>query len=96
MTNINKILEEREKTHGNFEKHSTISQSLKCIIAQNNGRTLSIHREAIDMILHKIARIIVGDPNVQDHWDDIGGYAKLVSNYIAKKEKENEQLSKID
>lgn len=31
------------------------------------------------MIAHKLARIAVGDPDVNDHWDDIAGYATLVS-----------------
>ncbi len=38
------------------------------------------------MIAHKIGRIVSGNPNVQDHWDDIAGYAKLASNEIAKVE----------
>lgn len=29
------------------------------------------------MILAKIARIVSGDPNHADHWDDIAGYALL-------------------
>ena len=30
------------------------------------------------MILHKISRIVNGDPNYKDSWTDIIGYAKLV------------------
>ena len=29
------------------------------------------------MILHKIGRILAGDPNHKDHWVDIAGYANL-------------------
>jgi hypothetical protein len=36
-------------------------------------------REALDMIAHKIARIINGDPDYADSWVDIAGYATLVS-----------------
>ena len=34
--------------------------------------------EALDMIQHKIARILNGDPNYIDSWTDIIGYARLV------------------
>jgi hypothetical protein len=32
----------------------------------------------LEMIAHKIARILSGDPNHRDHWEDIAGYAELV------------------
>jgi hypothetical protein len=34
--------------------------------------------EALEMIFHKIARILNGDPNYKDSWVDIVGYAQLV------------------
>jgi hypothetical protein len=39
-----------------------------------------MQRESLDMIAHKIARILNGNPNVHDHWHDIAGYATLVAN----------------
>jgi hypothetical protein len=44
-----------------------------------------IQVEALEMIAHKIGRILSGDPNHQDHWDDIAGYAKLVSERLQGK-----------
>ena len=38
--------------------------------------------EALDMIAHKIARIINGDPDYADSWHDIAGYAKLVADRL--------------
>jgi len=35
-------------------------------------------REALEMILHKIARILNGNPNYADSWQDIAGYAQLI------------------
>jgi hypothetical protein len=35
--------------------------------------------EALEMIAHKIGRIIAGDPDFDDHWDDIAGYAKIAN-----------------
>lgn len=41
--------------------------------------------EAIEMILHKLARILNGDPSYADSWIDIAGYATLVSNRLEQK-----------
>jgi hypothetical protein len=38
--------------------------------------------EALEMIVHKIGRIVNGNPDVVDHWVDIAGYAKLVSDRL--------------
>ena len=78
---IEKILAARQKTHGDFRTHAAITDAIKFYMQQSsNWSTLgSMKREALDMIAHKIGRILAGNPNVKDHWDDIAGYAKLVS-----------------
>lgn len=38
---------------------------------------LAAQREAMEMIVHKIGRIIHGNPHEADHWRDIAGYALL-------------------
>jgi hypothetical protein len=38
--------------------------------------------EAMEMIAHKLARIINGDPDYHDNWADIAGYAKLVADRL--------------
>lgn len=86
------LLTQRSKTHGDFDDNSRISQALKHVIAveniarQTRGQLpLPSHtREAIDMILHKISRAVAGDADFRDHWDDIAGYAKLVSERCSK------------
>jgi hypothetical protein len=41
---------------------------------------LSAHqREALDMIMHKVSRILNGNPNHKDSWVDIEGYAHIVA-----------------
>ena len=80
---ITEILVQRGKTHGNWEKQAQLAQSMKACfdLAQEPIRTLSkAQREAVDMILMKLSRIGVGDPNEPDHWLDIQGYAKLGQN----------------
>lgn len=83
---ISHTLNERGNTHGQFKYNSQYSQSLKRVIQQtrNHGLFNDIQQEALDMICHKIARICAGDPNYDDHWRDIAGYAQLVVDAIHK------------
>ena len=75
------LLQEREKTHGSFAKNANISQQLKDIFRMNLDyrKIHPVHREALDMIALKLSRILSGQGNDKDHWDDIAGYAKLGS-----------------
>jgi len=79
--NTEELLAERGKTHGDFTVHADITQSLKevCYEQAKWAELSGSHREAIDMILHKIGRILAGNPDHRDHWDDIAGYARLAS-----------------
>ena len=83
---IDTILEERGKRYGKFSDHAQITQQLKSRIAMHvkqQGILLEFdHQEALDMICHKIGRIVNGDPNYADSWDDIAGYAKLVGDRL--------------
>lgn len=77
--NIDALLDEREKTHGDYAVHAQITQKLKNVIACHEASLNNMQKEALDMIAHKIGRILAGNPNFKDHWDDIAGYARLVS-----------------
>lgn len=81
---VAEILAERQKVHGEFKTHAEISQYLKCAIRRHDGKLNDSQQEALEMICHKIARILNGEPNYKDHWDDIAGYATLVSRELAK------------
>lgn len=73
---LEQTLNAREKTHGKFKEVAMISQCMKDLM----GRTgySYAQNEAIDMIVHKLARIASGNPNEIDHWLDIQGYCQLV------------------
>lgn len=87
---IQEILNQRQKTHGEFSEHAGTTQAIKQIIQNRNHRNLSDSQlESLEMIAHKIGRILAGDPNTKDHWDDIAGYAKLISNQIDKANESN-------
>jgi len=79
MGDIEKILAEREKTHGDFTEHSAISQGLKrALFANPKAAALSdVKREALELVCHKLARIVAGDSNHVDSYVDICGYITL-------------------
>lgn len=41
-----------------------------------------VQKQALEVIADKIARILSGDPNYDDNWHDIQGYAKLVEDRL--------------
>ena len=77
VDNIDKLLAERGKTHGDFDKTSETSQALKDIVRPHYTHLTNAQKESIDMILYKIARLVRGDNNHLDSWVDIQGYSKL-------------------
>jgi hypothetical protein len=88
ITNINEMLAGREARYGTFEGHANISQTIKDDMRNHPGweRLVSDQREALEMIAHKIARILNGDPNYADNWVDLGGYPTLVANRLEKED----------
>ena len=77
---INEVLKERGSRYGKFRDHAAISQALKDIMKfqPNWQRCSNDQKEALEMIQHKVARILNGDPNYDDSWRDIAGYATLI------------------
>ena len=75
------ILNERGSRYGTFVGHAAITQSLKNRMAgcpNWNSKLSDSQREALEMIAHKIGRILNGDPNYADSWVDICGYSQLI------------------
>ena len=91
---IEKVLEERGKRYGEFVDHAFITQSIKrAMVNSPNWQLLSDDmKESLEMIAHKIGRILNGDPEYIDSWTDIVGYAKLVEDYLIKKEAKNNEI----
>lgn len=83
---IDETLKERGSRYGTFKGHSELSQRLLgSILAHTTAKDVKlsdVHREALQMICHKIARIANGDPNYDDSWRDIAGYAQLVVKHL--------------
>lgn len=85
---IDAVLAERGSRYGEFVDHAHITQFFKNAaydFADAQGKILTAdQKEALDMIFHKIGRILNGDPDYADSWVDIAGYAKLVADRLQK------------
>lgn len=86
MTDVSKILGDREERYGAFIGQAEVAMKLKSVIknslASREKKLAFDQLEAIDMICSKIGRIVNGDPNYSDSWIDIAGYAKLVADRL--------------
>jgi len=87
---IEETLKDRQGRYGSLRGHAAISQGLKRMMQyQENGsesrnwdKLTDDKKEALEMIAHKIARILNGDPEYKDNWHDICGYAKLIEDTL--------------
>ena len=80
MSDIKKTLRARGQRYGDFAGHARISQTLKDVMRDTKGwdRLNVSQRESLEMVAHKIGRILNGDPDYDDSWVDIAGYTQLV------------------
>lgn len=86
MPQVDETLDARAVEYGKFIEGAEVMQMLKRVVQaalNNRDKTLAHDQaEAMDMIIHKIGRIVNGNPDVVDHWLDIAGYAKLVADRL--------------
>lgn len=86
MSSTDEILNERGKRYGKFVDHARITQNMKIeafhILKKRGIELQPDQAEALDMIFHKIGRILNGDPDYADSWQDIAGYAQLVADRL--------------
>ena len=85
-TDIDGTLDERAQDYGKFKDGAALMQAIKRTLADHarmHNKTFSDDQwEALEMIVHKIGRIVNGNPDKVDHWVDIAGYAKLVADRL--------------
>lgn len=78
----NQLLNDRERTHGDFGLNAEIAQRLKAVfewaLTQGANPTARV-KEATDLICTKFGRLYAGDPSEREHWVDIAGYANLIA-----------------
>jgi hypothetical protein len=87
-TDLNSTLKHRGERYGDFVGHATVTMRLKRVVGDElavRGKTLADdQQEALDMVFHKIGRIINGDADYDDSWHDIAGYAQLVAERLRR------------
>jgi hypothetical protein len=78
------LLAERGKTHGEYAEHARVTQDIlrACMAGRRWDELSDCQKESMHMFAHKMGRIVTGNPDHHDHWEDIAGYAKLVSQRI--------------
>lgn len=85
-TDIDETLDARAQDYGKFKDGAALMQGMKRLLADHaakHGKTFTDDQwEALEMIVHKIGRIVNGNPDKVDHWVDIAGYAKLVADRL--------------
>ena len=88
-SNVDKTLDARAEKYGKFKDGAALMQSIKRELsahASRHNKTFADDQwEALEMIVHKIGRIVNGDPDVVDHWVDIAGYATLIAERLEGK-----------
>lgn len=86
MTDIKEVLEERGKNYGEFDEHARITQAIKDAMKSGLGwnKMEPYHKEALEMLAHKIGRIVNGDPYYLDSYVDCIGYTQLVINKLTE------------
>lgn len=79
-----RLIIERGSRYGKFKDGAAIMQELKFVMREVDGwhQLSPSQKEALDMIQHKIGRILNGDPTYDDSWKDIAGYATLIVNEL--------------
>lgn len=85
-TDIDETLDARAQDYGKFKDGAALMQGMKRLLADHaakHGKTFTDDQwEALEMIVHKMGRIVNGNPDKVDHWVDIAGYAKLVADRL--------------
>jgi hypothetical protein len=84
MADIDDILNERGAWYGDFAGVADISQAIKA--AMRNSRNWddlsNDKKEALEMLANKLGRILNGEPEYFDSWQDCIGYLTLVKGVL--------------
>ena len=89
---VNQTLASRQSVYGDFKEVARTATRLKSAIRRSDAILSAVHREAIDMIMTKIARIVNGNPDHEDSVLDIAGYATLMLNDIRERKRVSAEM----
>lgn len=84
---VEKTLEERGARYGSFEEHATICQGIQDayrIYPEKWEKLPPVLKQGLTTIADKIARMLNGDHMYPDNLHDLGGYSKLMEDWVKK------------
>ena len=98
MHTIEETLKARGERYGSFDRHAAITQGLKreMYLSPNWDTLTDSMREALEMVQHKVGRILNGDPDYLDSWVDIVGYVTLVTQELEEAQMVNREIDAVE
>ena len=85
QVDVDEVLAERNARYGDFKDQARLAQAIKDAMRLGKWDALGdAHKEALEMMATKMARILNGDPTWLDNWVDLAGYAQLVVKELTK------------
>ena len=86
VDSITAVLTQRGSRYGSFVGHAKVTQDFKRLLKKHlddrNKVLADDQQEALEMVFHKIGRIVNGDADYDDSWTDVAGYSKLVADRL--------------
>lgn len=81
------MLKERGSKYGNYLEQTRIINNIADAIHETGAGVAWLdmeadQKDALYMIIVKMSRILNGNPDYVDNWEDIAGYATLVANRL--------------
>lgn len=94
---VEKLLAERKSSHGDFVSAALTVQRMKDLLhaAPNWENMPAYQKEALEMVVHKMGRVLHGDNNFVDAYRDIIGYTQRVVEYLENTELEATDVKSI-
>lgn len=88
-TELEQTIAQRRGRYGPLIESGEVAMKLEDYLRSLPGweRLAYDQREALAMVMHKISRIMCGDPDYDDSWIDIAGYAQNVVNRLREAQK---------
>ena len=82
--NVEQVLAERGKNYGDYASKAQFIQNVKLLMRMSPSwfDMDADMRESMEMIAHKMGRVVYGNPAHKDNFLDIAGYAKLVADRL--------------
>jgi hypothetical protein len=81
---VEQVLEERGNDYGDYASKAQFIQGVKYLMRTSPSWEAmdADMRESMEMIAHKMGRVVYGNPTHKDNFLDIAGYAKLVADRL--------------